>query len=153
MTKNTDRVKHNRAFTLIEVVIVIAIISFIAGFSAVANFQMYGGFNLKNEQNLIVSLLRRARGQAINNVNALPHGLHLEAGRYMLFQGTDWSSRAAGSDVIFPANAALKVSGPGDFIFLQLSGSATSAGNINIWDGRGKTLTVNVNAEGQINGP
>ncbi len=141
-----------RAFTLIEVCLVIALLTAVGGFGLAANIGAYRNSVLRGEAGFVANLLRRARGQAMDNIGQSPHGVYFGDGQYVLFAGADWITSDVRTDVDFPASPGITVSGANEFIFLQLSGSAKNAGNINI-SGFGRTLTISINQVGQINSP
>lgn len=143
---------NRKAFTLVEVCLVMAILAVVGGFGLAANIGAYRNAVVRGEAGFVAGLLRRARSQAMNNISRSPHGLHFGDGQYVLFAGTEWDSRNLRADISFPASPGITVSGPNELIFLQLSGSPKNAGNINV-NGSGKTLTISINSVGQINAP
>ena len=62
-----------KGFTLIEILIVIAILSILAGIVAPISFDMYTRFSIESERKLFVASLREARNSAYANINAQNH--------------------------------------------------------------------------------
>lgn len=139
-------------FTLIEVLVSITLLAVLAGFSLTVTLDSYRSYNFRSQQELLVSLLQRARAQAMANINQMPHGLHLDAASasYTLFQGGSFAYRDPSQDLIFTGNSVQSLSGLSDIIFTQLSGT-TTAGSIILKDSFYQQAVINLNNEGQIN--
>ncbi len=140
---------NKKAFTLIEIILVMVVVVIISSLGVVMDMGIYKSGLLRSEAEKISSLLRHARSLSINNINNSPHGLHFSNNGYVLFEGNDWDSRSKNMDLEVPANQGVAVSGANDFIFFKLSGSAKYGGDINI-QSSGKILTISVNEQGQI---
>ena len=61
--------KHESGFTLLEIVIATAILTIIAGPGLVISINFYKSQSLTVERDTVVSLLRKARSQALTNFN------------------------------------------------------------------------------------
>lgn len=148
---------HNRGFTLTEILIVMALISVVAGLSTIMSMDNYHSYSFSNERDLIVAVLHKARSQAINNMclgagctDGRPHGVHIVGNQYTVFQGPTFAGRDSAVDEIVRANAPVTLTGATDVIFSQLSGSASSTASITISDATAHTSTITINSEGQI---
>jgi prepilin-type N-terminal cleavage/methylation domain-containing protein len=139
--------ENNQGFTLIEILVVMAIFVLIAGFALVVSMDSYRSHNFKSEQDLLVAVLLKARSQAMNNINQLPHGVYIPIthDKYSLFQGSTCTS-----GIDFPVSKGFTPSAS-CIVFTQLSG-ATAATSITLTDNTtNKVFTININNEGQIN--
>ena len=144
-----SKVCRPNGFTLIEILVTLAIVGVVATFATIMSMDTFAGHNARAERDLVVSLLERARSQAMNNINQSPHGLHIDGGSYNLFQGTDWKHRATDFDADFPGASAVQATGS-DVVFNQLSGSPLATDTI-IISGENRQFTISINSEGQIN--
>jgi prepilin-type N-terminal cleavage/methylation domain-containing protein len=141
---------NNRGFTLIEILVVMALIAIVFGFSSVVGFDSYRKNSLKAERDTLISALQKARSQAINNVNDIKHGFYFDGTNYILFNGPSYASRNVAQDLIVEKNSAITVSGTAEIIFDQLTGNASPTGDIILGDGVSSS-SVSVNQEGRIN--
>jgi len=150
-------------FTLIEVVISIAVLAVILVLGLFVSFDFYKSYAFNSEKNIIVSVLQKARNQSLDNINQTRHGVHFSNPlEYIIFecksgnpQCTDYATGADTSKNFPPVVHMYGVSIPNtpfDVIFDQLSGDCVSSNcplPINV-NANGKTQTVSVNSEGQI---
>lgn len=142
--------KHG--FTLIEVLIVLTLLSVLAGFGLILTLDSYRRFAFGAQQELLVSLLERARAQSVSNVNQSPHGLHIDAqnSTFTLFQGDSFAERDISQDLIFAGNPVQSLEGFSDIVFSRLSGT-TTPGSFILSDKPFGQANITLNYEGQIN--
>lgn len=142
--------KTNSGFTIIEVLIVIAVITIL---SAAALPVSYNFLN-KNDLNLtaqkIVQTMRRAQFLSQANDSDSAWGVHVQAGEVTVFKGESYAARDSGRDEIytFPVNET--ISGSTDFVFSKLNGYPTLAGTITITSPNATKKDVVVNACGTV---
>lgn len=141
--------ERGRGFTLIEILVVIAILLIITSFGLFVSLDFYKSNLVSSERDTLVAALRRARGEALVNERGLPHGLHLSPSDYVVFAGSDYASRAAQYDENIPSSAGVTVIAPGDIVFSQLAATSSASGTFVITDGV-RSSTVSVNFEGRI---
>jgi prepilin-type N-terminal cleavage/methylation domain-containing protein len=155
-TPSVGHVKHSvfdrlrGGFTLIEILITIAIFSALLSLGLFMSMDAYRGFSFRSEQGTIVSVLEKARSRALNNLRQTPWGVCYSAPNYVMFSGA--SCTTAGSDLI-PANAGVAASSnfAGTFptiVFSQLA-ATTSGATITVTQ-NGRTSAININHEGTI---
>ena len=143
-----------RGFSMLEVLVVLGMFAIVAGFGLFVSMETFRGSNFHSDRDLLVALLQRARAQAVNNMctgsactDGVPHGVHIETDKYVLFQGSAYSS----SDPLnstFSANPSVTRPASQDVIFAQLTGN-TSATSIAL-SGGGRSSTISISAQGQI---
>ena len=144
--------KSGAGFTLLEVLIVFAIIGLLAAFGIVIGIDSYQRYNVRAERDLIVSLLEKARSEAVNNIGAQPHGLHFDPAspaQYVLFRGNTFSAGSS-FNLSLPRSQAVTVSGLTDIVFTQLGGvpTVTPVPDIAV---TGVHTHITINAEGGMN--
>lgn len=117
----------------------------------------YRGYSFRNERNMLISILQKARSQATSNFclgslcpDGQPHGVHIDPGQYVIFQGTTYVSGNSLNEIIKPNLGNILINAPTDIVFAQLSGSVTTPGTITISDQAGHSSMISVNGEGQI---
>ncbi|MBI4119667.1 MAG: prepilin-type N-terminal cleavage/methylation domain-containing protein [Parcubacteria group bacterium] len=139
-----------RGFTLIEIVITVGIFLIVMGIGLFVGLDFYRGSALTAERDTVVSILRSARSDAFNNLHELPHGIFIDADRYILFSGASYASRDPQFDEVIFKSPAVDASGTQEIVFQQLSATTGASGTIILsYDTR--SVTIEVNGEGRIN--
>ncbi len=135
-----------RGFTLIEIIVVIALVGLIAAMGTIIGFDTLSRSSVHEERDLLVTLLTGVRAKALANVNQKAHGLQITADEFILFEGTPSDPNARHVD----RNANIQVD-PGvlvDVVFEQLSGASDDKTITLSQDN--KSQTVEINAAGRI---
>ena len=137
-----------KGFTLIEIVVVIAIIALISTVTLSATSRGTQQQTLDGAASTLASLLAQARADTLSSQNNLTYGVHVDAGQFVLFGGTSYVENAAGN-VAVPIDTNIAVIagyiGGADVMFRQLSGEASAYGTttLSILSG-GATITRTV---------
>ncbi|MDQ5954247.1 MAG: hypothetical protein QG583_175 [Patescibacteria group bacterium] len=149
-----------KGFTLIEMMIVIGIISIVGGLGLYFGFDSYRGYSAHSNRDLLVSTLQHARSQSISNVcfgnssnpceDGKPHGVKILNDKYIIFQGSSFTSRDEDYDAEIEINPNTTYSGMNEIVFAQLSGDISTAGDITLTDTTGRISTISINNEGQV---
>lgn len=141
-------------FTLLEILIVIAIIGLIAALGLFISMDVYRGFLHRSERDTIVSLLERARSHAMANIGGSAWGFCALGGNYVVFRGTDYPTGTVETSVATSSALVTNIPycgpNPGDVIvFAQLSGTTTPA-TISVQQGAAPAATITINDHGTI---
>jgi Tfp pilus assembly protein FimT len=139
-----------RAFTLIELLIVIGLTTALFALGAVINFDGYRASLSRSERDTVLALLTRARSNAMANTYQTPWGVCYIAPNYIIFRGVTCSAGAATNE---PTGASADVTVTGlsaasPIVFTQLSGT-TTGGTVTITQ-QGRTYNLTINYEGGI---
>ena len=145
------KIKHEKGFTLVETIVVIAIVTVLTGAGLFVGLGNYQSYSLSMERSMVSSLLARARGRALNNIGGEPHGLYIDAGggKYVLFRGSVYNPLSSDNEE-YDKEDAVDVSGLNEVVFYQLTGDASIEGDIML-SVEGRTATISINYEGRIN--
>lgn len=136
-------------FTLIEIVLVIALIALSLGLGWFISLEFYGTYALDAERDTLVSALRKARSQSLRNIGGVPHGLSIMSDRYTLFFGTSYAARNLAFDENIARSAGITLAGPAEIVFGQLTATSSASGTVTLSDGvRQRMITTNY--EGRI---
>ena len=136
-----------RGFTLIEILIALAILTLLLGITLPLGWDFYTTTTLQSERDTLASL-SRARGHALTNRNSAPHGIALAAQTFTLFQGASYAARTPQYDEPFPRTSSVVITGPSEIIFTPLTGE-TSPATFTLTLGN-KNRSVTVNQEGMM---
>lgn len=150
--------KKNAGLTLVEIVVVVAILSFILALGLIINFDSYKGYIFRSEQNILVSTLSRARSKSMNNFGQSRHGVcyNTATKNYVLYIGNSYVVNNPTNEYLSGNPSVTLSSSGGDFIcgtglgvvFNQLSGT-TSPIEI-VLNESGRVSTTSINYEGTI---
>ncbi len=148
--------RSSRGFTLIEILVVMGLFVILAGFGLFVSMDSFRGYMFRNERDVVISLLQKARSQAINNMcfgggctGGKAHGVHFGPGQYVVFQGLSYVSRDSAVDEVTPVeNNASSVVGS-DVIFSPLA-ATTSSATVTVSGTDGHTSIISIATEGQI---
>lgn len=153
------RSRSQRGFTLVELIIIIALFAVVAGFS-------FPYFRSRNVQHILDSssdelhgILRQAQGRAMSGHSSSAWGVHWGNGEYVLFAGDDYNARNTDLDLVidYPnainITTSVNVSGapyPEDVVFEPLTGTTDADGTITVTASIGDTERFTVSPAGQI---
>ena len=144
-----------QGFTLIEVIIVLAIISTVSTIAVFSGLESYRQYLYHNDRDLLVTLLLHARAQSMGNicvgptcVDGVSHGVAVVPSGYILFQGSTFALRDPSSDGFFERNPHSISSGVTEVVFTKVSGTTT--GGVLTLDDGARTSDVTISSEGQI---
>jgi Tfp pilus assembly protein FimT len=147
-------VREEVGLTLVEIIVVIALFLILAGLSLLFSMDFYRTHAFHAEKNTVISILAKARNQAMANYHQTTHGVCYDDGEYVLFEGAGPCAGAAVQQR-FQKNYAVTVIWPTEIVFQQLDGNpagdCSSACVINLFDNNGHSATLSVNNEGRIN--
>ena len=96
VSRYTFHATRSKAFTLIELIVSVAVLATLVGFSSLAYLNVQKNSDLSNQTAQLVSSMRQAQalalsGQTIDQENQLNIGMHLETSKYILFYGSIYS--------------------------------------------------------------
>lgn len=137
-------------FSIIEIVIVIAIFGMLLAIGLPIGLDAYRNYLLTSESRNLLSILRRAETNAFANKNGSAHGVAVQSDRFVLFQGQSYASRDAPYDEEYPKSGTVTSSGTAEIIFSQISGKPSASAAITL-SNELRSQTITVNEEGTIN--
>lgn len=143
--------KSARGFTLIEVLLSVAIISLITGMS----LPILASFNDRNDLDLtaqgIVSQLRRAQTYARGTNGDSQWGVHAQNGGAVLFKGSSYATRDTSYDEPTTISPTVTVTGLSEFLFAKLDGTPSTTGSVTLTNtNTNETRTITINAKGMV---
>jgi prepilin-type N-terminal cleavage/methylation domain-containing protein len=161
MKNKSERLSRKAGFSLLETIMVIALLGIILSLGMVVSLYSFKSTIFRSERATALSILEKARNRSMNNYLKSRHGVCLDNStpskpQYVLFQGS-YSPSAITNEYLESSPAVTFVSigntffcssGPG-IIFERLSGNTASSTVTLIEDNR--VSVISVNEKGRIN--
>lgn len=142
--------QYGRGFTLIEILLSLALMGVIAGFSV----PLYQSFQNQNQLQVtattMTQTLRRAQVLSQANDGDSRWGVYVETGAITLFQGDDFSDRNSALDERFDIPESLSIDGDQEFVFKKLSGLPSAEGATTFTGPANRESTVSINSQGMV---
>jgi prepilin-type N-terminal cleavage/methylation domain-containing protein len=144
------KLNKQRGFTLLEVMLSVAIIALIAGLGT----PIYQGFQVRNDldvaANSISTSLRRAQilSQAVDGDTSW--GLSIQSGAITLFRGVSYASRSAEYDEVFDLQGSITPSGVSEIVYEKFTGIPQTTGTIILTSNANEIRNITINEKGTI---
>jgi len=141
---------NQNGFTLLEVLLSVAIISLLMGLS----MPVYESFVRRNDLDIatqqLVATLRRAEvyAQGVNRDTAW--SVRIQPSSVTLFQGTNFATRNTAFDETFTLAGSLAPSGLSEIQFAKRTALPNTTGVITLSSNTNTTRTITVNAKGMV---
>ncbi len=151
-----------RAFTTLELLLVIAFFGLMAGIVSLPLASMRQGAGIRDAEALAMNAIRRAETQAMSGNFGDSWGVHfsdsdgcvLPAVKMHVFRGAFFTSATDTIETIdLPAGArvsAIAVGGGCDVKYSRFQGSATTTGSITLTNDQNQSRTIFINAYGRV---
>ncbi len=138
----------NRAFTLGEILVVIAIMLVIGGISSIGFYHARNTSRLNTASDRLVATIERAKADAISGKDGDPAGVRFSTSSYAYFAGTSYN--AADSRTVITSLQGFRLSGnlassTTSVLFSRIYGTPSATGTAILIDtssGLSKTITI-----------
>ncbi len=144
--------KGQKGFTLLEIIIVIALIALFSALIAPVGMDFYRSENIERQANLLKKNLELARDQAISGKLDSAWSIKFEENKYTIFKGDDWGGRNETYDKEFniPSSMEIELEGEIDEItFEKITGGPSYSNNITLDYGETQRV-IKISKEGLI---
>jgi prepilin-type N-terminal cleavage/methylation domain-containing protein len=130
-----------RGFTLIEILITLAIFSLIISTGLAINFNSYRSILLDSEVKIFIHILEQSRNRALANYNTSSQSVLIRTSDYVLFSATDFNPSNIFNEYT-KRNQAVTVSGPEEITFLSESATTASSTYIFSYENHSKVISI-----------
>lgn len=143
------KLNHEQGFTLLELLLSVAIISLLAGLSLPVYRTLIKKNDLDIAANTVASSLRRAQvlSQAVDGDTTW--GVEIQSGSITLFKGTSYTGRDTNFDETFDMATTIVIGGTTEIIFTKFTGLPQTTGTINL-STESDARSVTINAKGMV---
>jgi len=134
---------------MIETLVVVGLFGMLIALGLLLSMDAWRGTSFQSEQDIVISLLYKARSRAISNINESSHGLYIDDGaprQYIVFEGPNYAGAVATTS--FNMGNGLEFNGDTEIVFTARTGTTT--GEQFTMSGQGKSRTFYINEEGGI---
>jgi prepilin-type N-terminal cleavage/methylation domain-containing protein len=139
-----------RGFTLLEVLLSIALITILAGVSLPIYYTLFSRNDLDVAKNQVSQSLGRASFISAGSVGDSTWGVKVLSGNIVVFKGTSYALRDASYDEIYSISPSVTPSGLSEIVFSKMTGFPQSIGAIILTSTNGETRTITINSKGSV---
>ncbi len=137
-------------FTLIEVLLSVAVIAVLAGISAPVFTRLATKNDLDTAFVSLAQTWRRGQELSMANDGDIVWGVKVAAGSITLFKGTSFASRDTNYDEVFSMPLTISVSGAvTEITFNKLTGTPSATGTVSLTS-FDDTTTLTINSKGTV---
>lgn len=140
-------------FTLLEVLLSVALIAVLAGISLPVSQQFQQRSDLRTTATVIVENMRRAQILAQASDEDSSWGISIDPGdsdTIVVFRGATFATRDATSDEVTGMSNTITTSGTSEYVFAKTTGLPSDTGTITLTNTTGGTIAIQINAKGTI---
>ena len=139
---------HSRGFTLIEIVLVIALVSILAGLGLRLPYLLISQAPLGLAADVTLSAIHRAQALAATQSRDSGWGVRIASASATIFRGDAFSSRDEADDDILPFDTTVTVSGSDTLLFAPGTGMPAGPYLVSIGLGGIATADITINSYG-----
>ena len=141
-----------QGFTLIEVLIAVAILTFLGVMGTIVGLDSYQKYLFRSDLDTATALLSKARSSAIHSIGETSHGVCFadpdKPDYFILFRGTSCTGRDESFDLLVEKSKVTIVTGADEVVFSPPSGESTE--QTLTLDNSIQTFEIKINKEGGL---
>lgn len=139
-----------RGVSLIEIILVIAIIALIGATTIPAGSAFLIRNHLRNKANELATSLRIAQINTLVGKEDSQWGVHISSSQIIMFKGATYSAPGTSFDQDYDIPASISITQT-EVVFDKLTGNPNSTATITVSSNAGDSNTVTVNEVGAVN--
>lgn len=141
--------RYKQGFTLIEMVLSLALVSVIVAFSVPVFRTLLFASDLNATTDMLVHSLRRAQNMSRSVKYDQTWGVKLVGDEIVVFAGDNYIARNVDFDEVYAFSGGISFTGDDEFVFSKMSGYLVTSGTISLTNSFGSN-TVSVTELGRI---
>lgn len=138
-----------RGFTLLEILLVVALISAMVGITSPVLVRLQRSNDLQVAQQALVQAHRRSQQLARASKNDQTWGVEAQTGSITTFMGTSYALRDPSYDEVFSISPSITISGVGETVYSKTFVTPSVTGSTTL-TGDGVSRITTINAEGTV---
>lgn len=138
-----------RGFSLLELLIVIAIFSLFAGLGTSTYYSMRSHSNLELATGSLVEAVRFAQSSAQSGKSDSKWGVEILTNQIVIFKGDTYASRDTTKDEIFNFSSGVSASGLSEIVFEKVTGATVNTGTTTL-SSSSESRNIFVNEKGTV---
>lgn len=146
---NSPEISHKKGFTLVELLLTVAIVSVLGGVLFPLSYSFFQAQLLDETREGIAGTLRYAGSLAIAGKRDAQFGVKILPDSYVMFEGDSYAARTAGEDLSFPLPSSITITGPDEIVFSEGTGVPSESGAIGLTMGA-REVFVYVGEKGTV---
>lgn len=141
----------NKGFTLIEMLLVVALIALLGLVSVPVYMTVQNRNDLDLQKSILVQSLRRAEVLSSSMKEDSAWGVYIDGSKMVIFKGSSYSFRDSAFDEEFLIPASVSVEGIKEVVFEKLTGEPNPTGDITLISNINESRIISINEKGSIN--
>ncbi len=141
---------HKKGFTLVELMLSIALIVVVAAFSIPLTLKWHNSTNLSLAAQAVALSARRAQLLSQSMKEDSVWGVKIDELGSTVFKGSAYSSRDSAYDELSSFNSIQSISGNTEIVFTAPSGNPTSNATLVLYDSQNASSTILINRLGFV---
>jgi prepilin-type N-terminal cleavage/methylation domain-containing protein len=129
-----------RGFTLMEVLVNLAIGLILVGLAVYATSHFIENRDLEAVSDTLVSYLRSAEARALQSEGNMSHGVSVAGNKITLFRGASYATKVTAYDTTLPYDSYIHFSGISEVVFAKQTGLPSATGTITVTNGIKSTI-------------
>jgi prepilin-type N-terminal cleavage/methylation domain-containing protein len=146
----TYPLQPSHGFTLIEAILVVAMIGILTGISVPLSQNFQNRNELDIAANATAQSLRRARVLSQSVAGDTSWGVKIQTGSVVMFKGASYATRDTTFDETFTIPSNLTISNLSEVVFTKFTGLPQSTGTTTITSLQNESKNITINSQGRI---